>query len=126
MFENLEVMKLARGMASHASARQALVAENIANADTPRYQAKDIQSFAQVVQDGGFDDLKNTRASHLHGSASQWATTTTYALPQNPNGNTVSLETEMVKATELRHQHEMALAIYKSSLNVLRASIGRR
>jgi flagellar basal-body rod protein FlgB len=43
----------------------------------------------------------------------------------SPNGNSVSLETEMVKAVEVKRQHDQALAIYKSSMNVLRASIGR-
>ena len=42
-----------------------------------------------------------------------------------PNGNSVSLEAEMVKAVEVRQQHEMALAIYRSSSNVVRASLGR-
>ena len=45
--------------------------------------------------------------------------------PSAPNGNTVSLETEMVRATEVRHQHEMALSVYQSALGVLRTSLGR-
>ena len=44
---------------------------------------------------------------------------------QSPNGNTVSLEDEMVKAADVRHQHELALAVYSSALNILRTSLGR-
>jgi flagellar basal-body rod protein FlgB len=42
-----------------------------------------------------------------------------------PNGNTVSLEGEMVKSVEARQAHEMALAIYRATSDVVRASLGR-
>ncbi len=45
---------------------------------------------------------------------------------RDPNGNSVSLETEMLNAVSAKRQHDRALAIYKSSLTVLRASLGRR
>ena len=44
----------------------------------------------------------------------------------SPNGNGVSLETEMVKAADVKREHDMALAIYSKSLAILRASLGRR
>ena len=42
-----------------------------------------------------------------------------------PNGNSVSLETEMVDAVAAKRQSDRALAIYRSGLTILRASIGR-
>jgi flagellar basal-body rod protein FlgB len=42
-----------------------------------------------------------------------------------PNGNSVSLEAEMVKSVEARQNHEMALAIYRATSDVIRASLGR-
>ena len=43
----------------------------------------------------------------------------------SPNGNTVSLETEMIKATEVRQQHDLALATYRGGLDLLRTALGR-
>jgi flagellar basal-body rod protein FlgB len=43
-----------------------------------------------------------------------------------PNGNSVSLEKEMVKSAEARQEHEMALAIYRATSDVIRASLGRQ
>ena len=43
----------------------------------------------------------------------------------SPNGNTVSLEAEMLKSIEAKREHDRALAIYKSALSVLRISLGR-
>lgn len=43
----------------------------------------------------------------------------------SPNGNTVSLEVEMVASAEVQGAHDRALAIYGSGLNILRAGLGR-
>jgi flagellar basal-body rod protein FlgB len=44
----------------------------------------------------------------------------------SPNGNSVSLEAEMVKAVDVKQQHDMALSIYRSVSEIIRASLGRR
>ena len=44
----------------------------------------------------------------------------------SPNGNTVSLEGEMVKAAEARQSHDMALAIYRSTSDLMRTALGKR
>ena len=48
MFEGLEIFQLAGATARHAAARQAVVAQNIANADTPGYRARDVADFAET------------------------------------------------------------------------------
>ncbi len=50
MFENLEVMRIAKGLASYAAALQGVVARNIANADTPEFRAQDIASFESTFR----------------------------------------------------------------------------
>jgi len=42
-----------------------------------------------------------------------------------PNANTVSIETEMMKSVEARHQFDMALNIYRSVSAIVRTSLGR-
>ena len=42
-----------------------------------------------------------------------------------PNGNSVSVEMEMMKAVDAKRSHDRALAIYRSSLSILRTSLGR-
>ena len=38
----LNVLQLASGLMAHASARQRVIAENVAHADTPGYKARDL------------------------------------------------------------------------------------
>lgn len=126
MFASLEIFRMAFDMATHASARQSVIARNIANADTPGYKARDLPSFAETYDDfTGELSLRTSRAEHLT-SAQTPAAEVMRDMPSSPNGNSVSIETEMAKATEAKGRHETALAIYKSSLDILRSSIGRR
>jgi flagellar basal-body rod protein FlgB len=130
MFKNLEIFQVSHAMAVHAATRQSAVAQNIANADTPGYVAKDVAPFMEHMKPDsqGVTRLRATRDSHLNGQQdnAKPAIFETKDKSNSPNGNAVSLEEEMLKAVEVKRQHERALAIYKSSLDVLRASLGRR
>ena len=127
MFQSLDIFRMAGGLAEHAAARQALIAQNIANADTPGYRATELPRFSAAMNDSQSTAMRHTRSGHVAGTGTG---------PQNyrpelsagaaaPNGNTVSIETEMMRATEVRHQHELALSVYKSALGILRSSLGR-
>jgi flagellar basal-body rod protein FlgB len=128
MFEKLEILQMAQAMASHAGLRQNAVSQNIANADTPGYKARDVTSFADTYK--GTDDstaLRTTRAGHMGGSNVYNASVTVDSSPGNtsPNGNSVSLEDQMVKGVEVRQEHDLALAVYKTSMTILRTSLGK-
>ena len=129
MYADLNIFQTARSMAVHATQRQALVAENIANSDTPGYRARDLDLFASAfASSAGETSMRATRPAHFRDAetaSSRVRVRTDEAVPE-PNGNSVSLENEMVRAVEIKRQHDRAMAIYKSSLNILRISLGRR
>lgn len=127
MFNKIEVMQMAQAMASHAGLRQTAVSQNIANADTPGYKARDVADFASTYQSVEGAPLKATRGGHMNGGDTFSATVQLAETSgtESPNGNNVSLEDEMVRGVDIKRQHDLALAIYKSSMNVLRTSLGR-
>lgn len=127
MFEKLEITRMAQALSSYAGARLGLVAQNVANADTPGYKARDLPDFAEVWRGGG--DLRATRSGHLGGAAGDAGATVAPILRSkapdaSPDGNTVALETEMLTAADLRQQNEMALAVYRTTSSVIRSSLG--
>ncbi len=127
MFEKLAVFQMAQSMARQASLRQGAIATNIANADTPGYRALDVAPFAETYRAEHNSPMRATRSGHL-GAAGEYRVATVQergADATSPNGNQVSLEEEMVKAVAVKRDHDRALAIYKSSLNILRTSLGR-
>lgn len=125
MFTSLDVFKIAYAMASHAGQRQALVAENVAHADTPGYRARDLPDFADSFTEAG--GARATRERHLFGqSDTGTAQPVILDRAESSNGNTVSIEDQMLQAVDVKRQHDRALAIYKSSLTILRSSLGRQ
>ena len=127
---DINTLSLASALAAHAAARQQVLAENVAHADTPGYRARDIADFAAIVdsQQGAFA-ARTTRPGHIgfgadvHGFDVREQT----ALgAETPNGNTVSLEDQMMRSAEVRQGHEMAIGVYAKSLEILRAAVTRR
>ena len=125
MFQNLDVFRTAMAMARHAGLQQAMSAQNIANADTPGYRAKTVPEFSSTLRQS-MQGQRATRSGHLNGSDGRSVDVSERNDAVDPNGNTVSLEEEMVFAVGAKRQHDRALAIYRSNLSILRTSISRR
>ncbi|MBL4628202.1 MAG: FlgB family protein [Roseicyclus sp.] len=117
MFQGLEIFQLAGGLARHSAARQAVVAQNIANADTPGYRARDVAGFGET--------WRNMTAEAREGRAEMPMRVVDAGTPASPNGNSVSLEFEMLRGIEAQRSHDRAIRIYGSALSILRTSIGR-
>ncbi|WP_458789568.1 FlgB family protein [Yoonia sp. MH D7] len=127
MYQNINIFQTSVSMAKHAGARQAVIASNIANADTPGYRARTIENFATTYNGGLETGVKATRAGHLAqdtNAATQRAITYSTAEPA-PNGNSVSIEEELLNAVSVSREHDRALAIYRHGLNVIRTALGR-
>jgi len=128
MFEIPDVLAMASALSSNAATRLSAIAQNVANADTPGYLAKDGPVFADSYAADGALQLTRTRADHLvaTGGSAQTALSARTGGHMSPNGNNVSLEDEMMRAAQIRQDNDLALTVYKTSLNILRASLGRR
>jgi flagellar basal-body rod protein FlgB len=124
VFESLTVFKTASAMAGHAAQSQALISQNVANADTPGYVGKEMPPFAVLYSPSDTAGIQRaTREGHLNGgTGSQQLAPVDMRNSDNPNKNTISLEAEMLKAAQANSHHDRALAIYKSALDVLRVA----
>ena len=126
---DLNVLSLASALAAHASARQQVIAENVAHADTPGYRARDVADFESVVDAGPAFRSRTTRPGHLaFGADPRGFEAREQAVEgaATPNGNTVSLEDQMMRAAAVRQEHDLALGVYAKSLEILRTAIVRR
>lgn len=124
MLPKLEVTRIAQALAAHSAARLEVVAGNLAHADTPGYRAADIAPFAEIWR--AEEPLRATRPGHLGAAAAPAAPERLADLRFGaPNGNTVSVEVEMVRAAEARQAHDMALSVYRAVSDITRAALGR-
>lgn len=116
MFTSLNIFRMSAATASFAGGQQARIAQNIANADTPGFKAYQVTSFADAYR-----DAPKVRTGHIQlGQTDKRVTENA-----SPNGNTVSLEEQMVHGVNVQKEHERALAIYRHGLSVLRTTLGR-
>ncbi len=125
MYQSLDLFSTAIDMAKRAGARQAVVAGNIANADTPGYRAKTLPAFAESYRDQAALSPRRSRVGHIGaldaGSGVRLQNRTGQAAP---NGNTVSLETEMTAAAEVSQEQARAISVYRHALGIIRTTLG--
>lgn len=118
MLSNIRLLDTMSAMAAHASQRHAVIAKNIANADTPNFKAQDIEPFSELFDAAARDrqNIKSLRAGTVELDANDVA---------SPNGNTVSLEQQMMLSTQTKGSHDMALAVYRKSLDMMKMALGK-
>ena len=108
--------------------RQSVLAQNVANADTPGYRPRDLSPFRREL-DGQAARLAlaRTQAGHGGGStaAALGARTERNAAEVTPDGNAVSLDREAMRIAETDTAHAMAMAVHRSFMGLFRATLGR-
>lgn len=125
LFEKLGLTRMAQALAAHAGSRTEVLARNVANADTPGFRALDMPEFGAVYGEANGLALRSTRPAHLSQKEYSMAMAADFGAASSPNGNSVSLDQQMMKAVAARQSHEMALAVYRSTSSIVRTSLGR-
>lgn len=119
-----------------ANQRLELLADNVANADTPNYKARDID-FRQAMENAGQPGGQNaalggdlpmaaTRANHLQvGGAGANTTAPLYRVPEQPSldGNTVDSQKENAAIADTSVRYQATLTFLNSRIRGLRDAI---
>jgi flagellar basal-body rod protein FlgB len=112
---DVSIMALAARKTEWLAARQAVLAENVANANTPGFRARDLLSFEAALADTKLQ-LASTHSGHMvasQGNASGFRAVETDG-DRTLNGNNVSLEREMAKLGETNGQYALGVNLIKS------------
>ncbi len=123
-------------------ARQRVIAENVANADTPRYRGKDLKrpdlpAAAGIAADGrgglrgarvAAVSLAVTQPGHSAGLGGSrgFKSDATPRFEVTPNGNAVDIEEEMTKSAENQLDYQTAASLYQQSMALIRTALGRK
>ncbi|HEX4106182.1 MAG TPA: flagellar basal body rod protein FlgB [Rhizomicrobium sp.] len=114
--------------------RQGVLSENVANADTPGFVARDLKplDFSQQLQSAGeskVTGLTVTNPRHIAVKSStasgDFQATDTPDVEANPNGNAVSLEQEMIKVSDTQMQFQAAANLYGKAMSLMKTAIGQ-
>lgn len=126
MYDSLDLFRVSFALARHAGAKQSLVATNVANADTPGYRAMSLPDFSDTFRASSGITMHMTRPGHMMPpEASVFAHPVPGPGEPAPNGNSVSIEEEMLNAIDSQRQHNQALAVYRHAMGLIRTALGR-
>ena len=107
--------------------RTEVLANNLANADTPGYLARDVDFSKVLVAAGGSPGslpLQTTGAGQM-GSAGQAADALAYRVPTQPSmdGNTVDAQTEQAAFAANGVHYQASLSFITAQIRMLRTAI---
>lgn len=110
--------------------RQKLLAENVANSETPGYRARDLRpiQFNDLLR-GGAAGPSATDARHIttgSSSSGRFQSHRNAGVVTTPDGNAVNLEDEMLKVAQNQSDFQAAAGLYQRSLGLIRTAIGKR
>ena len=111
MLNGIGVFDLSSARLSYETAGLKVVSQNIANADTPGFRGRTVVPFAETLRQLGDGDGKSVR------------TLAAPVLEESPNGNTISLEDEMMQAARLRGGHALAATTFEKNLELMRLAV---
>jgi flagellar basal-body rod protein FlgB len=118
---------------SWLSSRQSVLAENVANAATPDYVARDLKpmDFTTMLASQPLSPtLARTDVRHIAVRATQpaasYAETDALGDGGTPTGNIVSLEQEMIKISDTQIQYQTATNLYQKAVSMFRTALGSR
>lgn len=121
---DLHVFALGGQRISWLTARSVAVASNIANADVPNYQAKDVVSFEQTLSNVA-PSISTTHRLHFQPPASTpgGIELRNAAGPEfKHSGNTVSMETELSKVGDIKSANAITTGVLSAFHRMLLAS----
>lgn len=130
--QNIGLMKAITAKMSYLNQRQGVLAQNIANADTPGYQARDLKEvdFSGVLKDVTRSSQvkpETTSANHIGGGGQIAPSEASVSKPDYeiaPAGNAVILEEQMLKMSRNMMDYNLMTTLYQKNVSMMRTALG--
>lgn len=136
-FTKLPLTLLVTKKMAWLSRRSQVLAENVANADSPGFKARDLKEvdFRQLVarETGAARTAASpTRTHRMHLTSTAHARGETFETAREPepfettiSGNTVNLEQQMAKIGETQLSYQLAVDLYRKQISMFKTALGR-
>jgi len=131
---DIPILSMLRTRLQWAQERQRVLAENVANADTPNYRGRDLAPLkfetpnAVAAAPIATVSLARTESGHIAGigqNNSPFRTESKTGYEVRPTGNAVNLEQEMMKVAANQMDYQAVTALYTRSLGLIKTALGK-
>jgi len=150
MISQIPIFSMLRTKMQWHQERQKVLAENVSNADTPRFKPRDLAPLkfessmpgvagaavggvtvagATTASAAGGVTLARTDPNHIAaagGGAPRFPADRNGRFEVRPAGNAVNLEDEMIKVAQNQMDYQTATTLYGRSLGLIKTAIGKR
>jgi flagellar basal-body rod protein FlgB len=132
---DIPILSMLRTRLDWSQARQRVLAENVANSDTPKFRAHDLAPLKfedpplTTTNKVASVSLTRTESGHIEGvglSQTPYRNGNAPSFEVRPAGNAVNLEEEMMKVAANQMDFQTATALYTRSLNLIKTALGKR
>lgn len=127
----LPLFETMRERMGYLSVRQTVLAENVANANTPGYRARDVEApdFAAMASGEAAPVAKLITTNSMHiatgpGNPGGFKVREAPDSESTPNGNSVVLEEQMTRVAQTQMDYTTVTQLYRKALNMLRMAAG--
>jgi flagellar basal-body rod protein FlgB len=125
---DIPILSMLRTRMQWHQERQQVLAENVANADTPNYRPRDLAPprFEQQLPVAALA-LVRTEPSHMvgQGGGLKFESESNPRYEVRPGGNAVNHEEEMMKVAANQMDYEAVTSLYSRSLALIKLAVGR-
>jgi flagellar basal-body rod protein FlgB len=134
--QNLSLFQAINSKMKFLDKRQSVISQNIANSDTPDYKALDLK---QVDFSDMLKNVSTSRVNRVSMEQTQAGHISPNGAPANPrieknkniyeiapDSNAVIIEEQMIKANDIQMNYNLMTNLYRSNMDMLRTSLGRR
>ena len=129
----IPLLSMLRTRMTWLTQRQDMLTQNVANADTPGFSARDLKplDFTDELRKAanpmqGTGGLLTTDPRHIaiNNRSSAFDNFQSNDVEAGPSGNTVSLEQEMIKVSDTEAQFQAASNLYAKAMSMMKTAIG--
>ena len=133
--ENLSLFQAMNAKMGYLAERQKVISQNVANADTPGYMSQDLKKvdFSSLVENISKNKMHvtmdNTNPMHQLApdqSPNPKAGKNKVPYEVKPDGNSVVLEEQMVKASDVQMNYSLMLNLYRDTADMIKTSLGKK
>lgn len=126
MLDGMSFFALASKRLDWLAARQKVISENIANANTPQYRAREVAGFETVMAGARSGGVATTDPRHITSTGGSQGGPRVMDDPaaweRSFDGNTVVLEQQTVKSAEVSESYRLATQLYRKGHELLTMS----
>lgn len=119
---------------NYLTQRQGVIGSNIANANTPNYVPKDLDSFDKILETklaaAKPGHMVQTNSKHLSGTSGSSSAFKTSRMKDvyevKPDGNAVSIEQQMTMLAQTNSDYAMVTNLYKKMVGLMKTALGTK